>query len=261
MKKYNILLISLSGFLILLNFLLLWQYGPEVHRWGRLISTLTFLVLFLKHFHPKKILLLCALVLLIVADAFALKYHEAMSQRSFFALQSMAYIFLVFHIGKYLVKQKLKRYQIGYTAIVVFLNSSFIVILGDLLAEEVRDQMVQNLFYVYGVATILFISGGILYYDRFPNDLSASFLIVVAGLVVSNLMGFPAHFMEFEEFFYLDRMFYVFGTAGLVSYSYYAGKALSSVSDDISPEYRRDLHKRTHPGEVLDEQLEEHNYL
>ncbi|MHA6280084.1 hypothetical protein ACXYMT_07870 [Salinimicrobium sp. CAU 1759] len=261
MKKYNILLVCLSGFLILLNFFLLWQYGPEVHRWGRVISTLTFLILFLKHFHPKKILLLGALVLLIIADAFALEYHQALSQQAFFALQSLAYLFLVFHISKYLVKQKLKPYQIGYTAIVIFLNCSFIVILGDLLAEEVKDQMVQNLFYVYGIATIFFISGGILYYDRFPNDLSASFLIAVAGFVVSNLMGFPAHFMEFGEFYYLDRMFYVLGTAGLVSYSYYAGKALSSVSGNTSPEYLEDLQRRTFTREVLDEQMEEQDYL
>jgi hypothetical protein len=207
------------------------------------------------------VLLLGALVLLIIADAFALRYHEALSQQAFFALQSLAYIFLVFHIGKYLVKQKLKRYQIGYTAIVIFLNSSFIVILGDLLSEEVKDQMVQNLFYVYGIATIVFISGGILYYDRFPNDLSASFLIAVAGFVVSNLMGFPAFFMEFQEFYYLDRMFYVLGTAGLVSYSYYAGKALTSVSGNISPEYLKDLHKKTYPQEILNEEVEDQNYI
>lgn len=226
MKNFRVLLVVLTVFSIMVNFILLAGFEPGVHRFGRVLTTFIFLGLFCRYYHSKKILLLGALLLLFIADLFALTYQKPISQQVFFAAHALAYLLMIFHTGRYVLKQKLRSYQIGYTTIVFFLNSSFIIILGDLLAEEVNDQMVQNLFYVYGFSTILFISVAILYYDRFPNNLSTSYVFAVAGLVVSNLMGFPAHFMEFSEFFYLDRMFYVLGIAGLVSYSFYTGEAL-----------------------------------
>lgn len=224
MNNFIRLLLYLSGFLVLVNFLLLMEFEPVVNRWGRILSTLTFLALFLKDFHRNKFLLMGAFLLFFTADFFALTYQETSSQQAFFALQSLAYLCLVYHTGKRLVKQKFKSYQTIYFSIVFLLNTFFMLVVGHILAEEVQDPMVEALFYVYGLSAIVLISTGILYYDRFPDNLSASFLISVVGLVLSNLMGFPAHFIDFWEFFYLDRLFYVLGMAGLVSFSYYSGK-------------------------------------
>lgn len=259
MKAYNILIISLSAGLILLNFLLLFQFGPEVHRWGRVISSSVFLAVFLKDYHPKKIFLTGAFILLVTADVFALSYQNVLPQQAFFILHSLTYFLLLFHIGRYLIKPRLIRYQKIYFSFVFLLNTFFVVILGDLLAEEVRDSIVQILFYVYGLFAILFISGSILYYDKFPNGLSTSFLLVVAGLVLSNLMGFPAHFMKFAEFFYLDRLLYVIGLSGLVFYSYYSGQILCKEKNNGSSEDYES--KRLTAQQVIDQHIEEHNYL
>lgn len=233
MMNHKTLLLSLSGLLILVNFSLLMVFDPEVNRWGRVLSTLSFLALFLSQFNHKKILLLGALIMLLISDIAALEYQKSFSQKTFFTFQSLAYFFLIWYTGRYLIKQKFQKNQLIYLALVFLLNTFFMLVIGDLLSEEVRDPGVEALFYLYGTSSIILISTGILYYDRYSNDLAASFLIAVIGLVLSNLMGFPAHFMDFWEFFYLDRLFYVLGTAGIVTYSYYLGK--NSTQDNNRP--------------------------
>ena len=234
MKNYFILLLSLSGLLILGNFFLLMEFGPEVHRWGRVISTTTFLVIFLTQLGHKKIMILGALFMLLVADIVALTYQKVASQQAFFAFQTLAYLLLIIHAGRFLFNQNLRLNQTIYFGIVFLLNTFFMLVIGDLLAEEVNNPGVVALFYVYGFSSIILISTGILYYDRFPNDRSASFLFTAIGLVLSNLMGFPAHFMDFWEFFFLDRLFYVLGTAGLLAYVYHSKKHPTPSTHDTT---------------------------
>lgn len=261
MKTYNILLLSISGILILINFLLLSAFEPEIHRWGRIISTLSLMAFFLKDFRRKKYLLLTILTLFLTADVFALNYQDVFMQQAFFVLQSLAYLLLLVRIGKYLIKPKLRLYQKLYFSVVVLLNFAFVILIGGILAEEVQNFMLQITFYVYGISAVFFISGGILYYERFPNYLSTAFLLAVAGLVLSNLMGFSAHFLGFSEFFYIDRLFYVIGIAGLVAYSYYFDMLQTSTSAEKPGRTEENLSGRSKDHETVDEYAEEHDYL
>lgn len=261
MKRFNLLLISLSLVLVIINFLLLANYDPEIHRWGRVAGSICFLGLFFTEFKRKKILLLLVFSLFAMADVVALNYHEVLMQQIFFAAQSLAYVLLVFRIGRYLLKTRLKTYQKIYFSLVLILNAFFVAIIGDLLAGEVQNSLLQVLFYVYGISAILFIGGGILYYDRFPNQLTTAFLIAVAGLVISNLMGFAAHFLGFTEFFYPDRLLYIFGLAGLMAYSHYFESMQASHEDASGEAAGRELSGTTSAQQIIDEHVEEHNYL
>lgn len=260
MKSFKLLLISLSLLLMSVNFILLANFEPEIHRWGRVIGSLCFFGLFLKEFKAKKILLLLVFSLFVMADFIALSYHEVTMQQIFFVLQSLAYVLLIFRIGRYLLKTKLKTYQKFYFSLVLILHAFFVVIIGDLLAEEVQNSLLQILFYTYGIAAILFISGGILYYDRFPNQLTTAFLVAVAGLVLSNLMGFSAHFLGFTEFFYLDRFLYVTGLAGLMAYSHNF-ESLQSHDNVSGEDIGNEFSKFSSAQQIIDEHIEEHNYL
>lgn len=261
MKPFNILLISLSGILILINFLFLTLYEPEIHRWGRVISTLSFLAFFLKDFHSRKYLLLGIFILFLSADLVALNYQNISMQQTFFVFQSLAYTLLLIRIGKYLIRPKLKLYQKLYFSLVFILNTAFVIMIGGLLAEEVQNSILQFLFYMYGFSAVFFISGGILYYDHFPNYLSTAFLFAVAGLVLSNLMGFSAHFLGFSEFFYIDRFFYVVGMAGLVAYSYYFDSLPSSAYGRKFENTKKNFSGRSASHEVIEQREEEHEYL
>jgi len=60
---------------------------------------------------------------------------------------------------------------------------------------------------------------GFSYSNRYSNKSSFYFLWAVLGLVISDISGFMSYYLNVEEFFFPDRMFYIIGLLCLVKFS------------------------------------------
>ena len=49
------------------------------------------------------------------------------------------------------------------------------------------------------------------YSTNYANDISAFFFLSVMGLIISDLILFAIYILNFQEFRYIDNLFYIFG--------------------------------------------------
>ncbi len=248
MKGINSFLPILTGILIGLNFYLLLEFPPEVHRWGRIACSGFFTLLLITRRNNQNALLIGSMLLFLMADMFALRYDYSVPQQAFFALQSMAYLLMLIQIRKSIRKPNTSGYERWFFTGVFLVNLCFVFIIGNVLSDEVNDPLLEVLFYLYGLSSILLISAGILYYDTFSDNKSTAYLWAGLALVFSNVTGFSAHFLEYHEFFYLNRLLYVTGIASLVYFC--CTKQVRSPKDDLLKNTDVSPQKFYHQGDI-----------
>ena len=62
------------------------------------------------------------------------------------------------------------------------------------------------------------------YSNRYSDRLSFFFTASTLFLVFINITSFIAYYLEFSEFYFSDRLFYILGIAGPVKFASYAGR-------------------------------------
>ena len=180
-------------------------------RWGRLISTfLVFLILIWKHRSEK--LLLSAILLLLMSDVLLLNYENMYINTATFLLRIAAYSTIVLVIFPEIKTLKMSIIQKVVFAIVFSLNIAMLYVLVDMIPEKYDYPHLNFLFYIYGSAAIS--------YSNIYSDATAFFFTAGAlCLVFSDIMSFIAYYLEFYEFYYPDRFFYILGIISLVKFA------------------------------------------
>lgn len=180
-------------------------------RWGRLISTfLVFLILIWKHRSEK--LLLSAILLLLMSDVLLLNYENMYINTATFPLRIAAYSTIVLVIFPEIKTLKMSIIQKVVFAIVFSLNIAMLYVLVDMIPEKYDYPHLNFLFYIYGSAAIS--------YSNIYSDATAFFFTAGAlCLVFSDIMSFIAYYLEFYEFYYPDRFFYILGIISLVKFA------------------------------------------
>lgn len=224
MKK-KILLLLLTISFILLNFFLLAEFPQEIHRWGRVACSGVFLSYLIFHYTEESKFLIGSLVFFLLSDSFALEYDVVHYQQVFFALQSTAYLFMLFQAKGEIKKPQIDVYQRIFFLLILVVSCIFVIVIGNILSSQVFNHLLVIFYYIYGAFAVTLLFVGVLYYDNQVDDLSTAFVFSSLGLVFSNVTGFAAHFLEFPDFFYFGRLLYVAGLGGLAYY----GSHYSSV--------------------------------
>lgn len=248
MKRRITLLGGLTVFFVFLNFILLYEFPPEVHRWGRLACSSSLFLLFIIRINKQNALLALALACLVVGDIFALQYDLVFSQHAFLVLQTAAYLVTLINIRKLLKKTKTVGYERWFFTGVFLINIAFVFIMGGIFSEEVNNPTLIFLFYLYATFAVFLLSSGVIYHNNESGKKSTAFLLAVIGLVFSNITGFSAHFLEYTELFYANRLLYVTGVASLVYFGY--AKKDSLVKEDFLKESISSKNQIYHQGDV-----------
>ncbi|WP_423747996.1 lysoplasmalogenase family protein [Gramella jeungdoensis] len=204
--------------LLVANCFVIYEYDQDANRWARLISTfIFFLILLWQNFSGKR--MIGAFAFLLISDLLLFHYENTTGNAFAFISRISAYVLFVMVIAPELKKLKTNLFQKFIFVMVLGLNLAMLVMLVDMVPERFKYPYLDVLFYIYGMSMIIMVIASISYSNRYSNNTSFFYTAATLCLVFSDITSFIAYYLEFSEFYFPDRVFYIIGIAGLVKFS------------------------------------------
>ena len=207
--------------LLIANCFVIFQFDEDTSRWARLVSTsLFFLILLWQNSFDKKIL--SAFCLLIISDLLLFYYENNLANAATFLTRISAYTMLILAVIPELKYLKSNLFQKTVFFVAFILNLGMLYLLVDMVPDKFMYPYLNILFYAYGISMITLVIAAISYSNRYSNKTSFYYTAATLCLVFSDITSFIAYYLEFYEFYFPDRIFYLLGLAGLVKFSTFA---------------------------------------
>ncbi len=215
--------------LLLVNCYVIYEFDQDASRWARLISTAIFLILLIwqRSFNVKIII---AFIFLLISDVLLFYYENALANTGTFLMRISAYLMLVFTVVPELRGLKSSLFQKLVFFGVFVLNLAMLFLLVDMVPAKFGYPFLNVLFYAYGISMITLVIAAISYSNRYSNKTSFYYTAATLCLVFSDITSFIAYYLEFYEFYFPDRIFYILGIAGLVKFTTFA-RSHEAVAD------------------------------
>ncbi|MCM8569125.1 hypothetical protein NE848_07035 [Gramella jeungdoensis] len=160
-----------------------------------------------------------AFAFLLISDLLLFHYENTTGNAFAFISRISAYVLFVMVIAPELKKLKTNLFQKFIFVMVLGLNLAMLVMLVDMVPERFKYPYLDVLFYIYGMSMIIMVIASISYSNRYSNNTSFFYTAATLCLVFSDITSFIAYYLEFSEFYFPDRVFYIIGIAGLVKFS------------------------------------------
>lgn len=215
------ILSAITLILLIANFYIIFEYDQELSRWARLISTGIFLLILLwRKTYSKR--MLSAFFFLLISDLLLFSYENSIANAATFLMRISAYTLLVFVVVPELKNLKTNLFQKFIFVVVFLLNLAMLYMLVDMVPAQFVYPGLNILFYAYGISMIMMVIAAISYSNRYSDKTSFYFTAATLCLVFSDITSFIAYYLEFSEFYFPDRFFYILGIAGLVKFTSFA---------------------------------------
>ena len=207
--------------LLLVNCFVIFNFDQDASRWARLISTgIFFIMLIWQGSFSNK--MLSAFLLFIISDLLLFYYENSIANTATFLMRISAYILLVLVVVPELKGLKSSMFQKIIFFGVFILNLGMLFMLVDMVPAKFGYPFLNVLFYAYGISMITLVIAAISYSNRYSNSISFYYTAATLCLVFSDITSFIAYYLEFYEFYFPDRIFYILGVAGLVKFATFA---------------------------------------
>jgi len=208
----------ITAIVLVINFYIIYAYDLEVSRWARLSTTSIFLIILLsRKLYGKRMLI--AFLFLLISDVGLFHYEDSLANMGTFLMRIAAYLLLVFVVVPELKKLKTNWFQKILFVVVFILNLGMLYLLVDMVPQQYTYPGLNILFYAYGISMITLVIAAISYSNRYSDKTSFYFTAAALCLVFSDITSFIAYYLEFYEFYFPDRFFYILGIAGLVKFT------------------------------------------
>lgn len=210
-------LIAVILLLLGLNFYVIDHFDLNLSRWSRLITTTVFFIILITR-KPTRRLLGGAFVLLMASDILLFFYENVMLNMLTFILRSLAYSAMILTVVPELKNLRTNIFQklIFFSALT--LNVYMLFILVDMVPKEFVYPHLDKFFYVYGIVMIGMVVASISYSNRYASRSAFYYTSAMLCLVFADISSFIAYYLDFQHFYYPDRLFYILGLAGLTRF-------------------------------------------
>lgn len=215
-KKVLITVIVLA--LLLANCFIIFEYSQDYSRWARLASTsVIFIILLWQNRYSKK--MLSAFCLLILSDILLFHYEEPTINMLTFFSRMGAYALLIYAVVPELRNLQTSSFQKIVFLLVFGLNASMLVVLMDMVPGKFLYPGLDYLFYAYGSIMIGMVIAAVSYSNRYANKISFYYTAATLCLVFADISSFIGYYLEFPDFYFADRIFYIVGIASLTRFA------------------------------------------
>ena len=204
--------------LLFVNCFIIFEYDQEYSRWARLLSTLILFIILLWRNSMSKTLA-GAFFFLLISDLLLFFYEDPLANSATFLMRIAGYLTLVLAVSPELRNLKTSTFQKLLFFVVFTLNVAMLYTLVDMVPEKYNYPYLHTLFYIYGTAMITLVIAAISYSNRYSDSTSFFFTAGTLGLVFSDITSFIAYYLEFSEFYFPDRIFYILGIASIVKFA------------------------------------------
>ena len=229
--KIRTVLSIITGVIFLFGLFSL-QYEFIPNRWFRVITSGFFLVYAVKVFSFAKPFGLAIFLLLFSCDMFLLFWEQSILKLGYYINHTVAIGILIFLTLRELKWPKISGFEIFSLLLFFAVNTGILLFLGSYFNSGIEDLGLRFLFYTNGFLILVLVLSVFLYSIHFANDVSAFLFIAVIGLTVSDLLLFGIYFLDYEEFRYLDNIFYTLGLYFLLSSYLEHRKQLKEKEDE-----------------------------
>jgi Kef-type K+ transport system membrane component KefB len=178
-----------------------------VSRLVRFLSMIVFFGIFLtpKYYKSGALLIFAAFV---INDLLLISFENFYNQSVVLFIRLCAYLLLAKLVMPYLKRIKIKAFEGVVFAGIILMNFLLLYYIKDSVnVLEHSGWMDSILFYGYGTSLILSVAAAFTFYSRYIDKASIFFLLSLLGLVLSDLTFFIGFYLDFPEFYYLDRGF------------------------------------------------------
>ena len=204
--------------LLVANCYIIFEYDQELSRWARLVTTsILFAILLWKYSGRKR--LIAAFSFLLIADVLLFFYEDPVINSATFVMRIAGYLTLVMAVAPELRNLQTSLFQKVLFLVVFSLNIGMLYMLVDMVPDKFYYPYLNKLFYVYGTAMIILVIAAISYSNRYSDSTSFFFTAGALGLVFSDITSFIAYYLDFSEFYFPDRIFYIIGIASIVKFA------------------------------------------
>ena len=203
--------------LLIINLAGLYYFGEEIGRYLRTGSMLVFLLLYIFRFYSGKHLL-SIFVLFTLCDIFLVFYEQISFKVLTYISRIAAYSLIVIYLYPFLYKLKLSIFTATITIFVLAINIYLMSVMVQSVPETMQSYWFQPIFYLFGIS-LLFLAGfSISFQNVFASKQSFFLVLASFGLIFSDISFYIAHYLNFESFYYADRVANIIGISFLLTF-------------------------------------------
>ena len=205
-------------FMIATNVMAIYYLDPITDRWFRLFATVVFFLIFLLKYSKDKRLLI-AFSLLTLCDALLIFYEDSIVRNIIYVIRISAYLAIINFLYPYLSRLRLNLITFTITAFVIALDIYMLHDMAVYIPGYGEDIIFTILFYTMGLVSLGLVATCISYLNRYAD--AKGFLLVVISicLVLSDLTFYNAYYLDFDVFYYADRIVNIIGISLLVVFA------------------------------------------
>lgn len=219
MKYLNPVLLVTVLLLLLANFFIISDYGLFEERIARMVSSFILFLVYLISTPKKEKLLLIGFIFLIISDILVFNYESSTSKKMVFVVMASAYLAFLLHIRPYIQNLQTNLIQKLIFGIGLSINIILLYFLIEMAEDTIDDLLHSFLFFILGMTLIALVVSAFSYCHRYSNKASFFFICGILGLVFSDISGYISYELEFYEFKFADRLFYLLGLTSLVKFA------------------------------------------
>lgn len=203
---------------VLANFLAIFYLDLFADRWFRFGATFLFLLIYvLKYFSSKR--LFSIFLLLAICDGLIVFYEISIVKNTLYLVRILAYLNLILLVIPVLNKLVLNLVTVLISVFVIGIDIYLLHEMAESLPESDKNPLFLSLFYLLGFFSLAIVAACLSYLNRYANK--KAFLLVIAafGFVLSDIFYYNAYYLDFEVFYYLDRLANILGIGALLLFS------------------------------------------
>lgn len=169
-------------------------------------------------------------ILLVLSDVMLFYYENHLVNTATFIVRIIAYVGIITLVFPELKNIRTNVLQKFFFIGIFGVNLGMLLLLVEMIPDKYRYPMLDSLFYCYGISMMILISVAVTYNNRFSDKRSIFYAAAAICLVFSDITSFIAYYLEFEEFYVPDRVFYLLGLSALLKFAT-LDKSPKAVSD------------------------------
>lgn len=218
MNPYKLFLPVLTLALVTVNLLAFGYFGDYVSRIVRFVSMfLLFIVFMTPKFYKTNGLIIFSLY--VINDLLLINFESLFVQNVVLFIRLIAYFLLANLLRPYLKGIRIRKVQGAVFIIVLIINLLLLQFVNEIIAEDRPTSfLVDLLFYGYGASVIVAVTLAFTFYNRYTEKASIFFLLAILFLILSDMTYFFGFYLDFPEFYYLDRALNLVGIGFLLHF-------------------------------------------
>ncbi|SDS20265.1 hypothetical protein SAMN04487764_1684 [Gillisia sp. Hel1_33_143] len=219
--------------LIILNSIVILQFGLLESRWLRIFTYFFFGILFFKDIQKDQYYLIAAFLVVVISDYLFICHSRIDLENSKMILGGISYIALVLHLRRYVKILFINYFQTMLFILVLALNAVMFYLLFEIISVADHNPMPSIIFILFSIALFCLMVFTFYFNSMYENKSSRILIIATLLLVGSDLTLIISSFTNSGSFYDLYGILFLIGIGSLVKFTSLDSRVIPYNSEEI----------------------------